>query len=93
MNPHHHRSTLFPVCKSYAFITRLVFLILGTALILSAIPAQAAEDSIRILSLNTWVDRFKANTSVMSEFFINGNYDIHWLERFMAGGGDQRRAG
>jgi acetyl-CoA carboxylase, biotin carboxylase subunit len=25
--------------------------------------------------------------------FINGIYDIHWLERFMAGGGDKRRPG
>jgi acetyl-CoA carboxylase, biotin carboxylase subunit len=25
--------------------------------------------------------------------FINGSYDIHWLERFMAGGGDKRRPG
>ncbi|MCE7917316.1 MAG: TonB-dependent receptor, partial [Nitrosomonas sp. PRO5] len=47
MNPHHHRSTLFPVCKSYAFITRLVFLILGTALILSAIPVQAQSEAGR----------------------------------------------
>ncbi len=25
--------------------------------------------------------------------FINGSYDIHWLERFMAGGGGTRRSG
>ncbi|MGE0094429.1 MAG: acetyl-CoA carboxylase biotin carboxylase subunit [Alphaproteobacteria bacterium] len=25
--------------------------------------------------------------------FINGSYDIHWLERFMAGGGSARRSG
>ena len=25
--------------------------------------------------------------------FVNGSYDIHWLERFMAGGGDTRRPG
>jgi len=47
MNLHHHRSTLFPVCKSYAFITRLVFFILGTALILSAIPVQAQSEAGR----------------------------------------------
>jgi|GEM_PF-5542270 len=47
MNPHHHRSTLFPVCKSCVLITRLVFFILGTALILSAIPAQAQSEAGR----------------------------------------------
>jgi hypothetical protein len=25
--------------------------------------------------------------------FVNGTYDIHWLERFMAAGGGTRRPG
>lgn len=51
-------------------------LLCGTALAISATAAHATEDSLRILTLNTWVDRFKANPSVMSDFFIKGNYDI-----------------
>lgn len=59
-------------------------LLCGTALAVSAVAAQAAEDSIRILTLNTWLDRFKANPSLMSEFFIKGNYDVLTFQELQA---------
>lgn len=44
-------------------------------------PAQALNDGeLRILSLNTWIDRFRTApggpANAMSEFLTNGNYDI-----------------
>lgn len=59
-------------------------LLCGTSLALSAATAGAADDSMKILTLNTWLDRFKANPSVMSDFFIKGNYDILTFQEFRA---------
>lgn len=59
-------------------------LLCGTSLALSAASAGAADDSMKILTLNTWLDRFKANPSVMSDFFIKGNYDILTFQEFRA---------
>lgn len=59
-------------------------LLCGTSLTLSAAEARAADDSMKILTLNTWLDRFKANPSVMSDFFIKGNYDILTFQEFRA---------
>ena len=59
-------------------------LLCGTALALQALPAQAAEDSLRILTLNTWLDRFKPTPATAGEFFIKGNYDILTFQEFRA---------
>ncbi|GAA4112059.1 autotransporter domain-containing protein [Aminobacter aganoensis] len=64
--------------------TAAAALLCGTALALQAVSAQAAEDSIRILTLNTWLDRFKANPSVMSEFLTKGNYDVLTFQELQA---------
>lgn len=41
------------------------------------VPAQAADEgTFRLLSLNTWLDRFKPDASQISDFLINGAYDI-----------------
>ncbi|MDR7224222.1 autotransporter domain-containing protein [Aminobacter aminovorans] len=59
-------------------------LLCGTTLAMSAMAAQAAEDSIRILTLNTWLDRFKPNPAVAADFFIKGNYDVLTFQEFRA---------
>lgn len=59
-------------------------LLCGTTLAVSAMTAEAAEDSIRILTLNTWLDRFKPNPSVAADFFIKGNYDVLTFQEFRA---------
>ena len=59
-------------------------LLCGTALAAQAVAAHAAEDSLRILTLNTWLDRFKPTPAVAGEFFIKGNYDILTFQEFRA---------
>jgi len=59
-------------------------LLCGTTLAMSAMTAQAAEDSIKILTLNTWLDRFKPNPAVAADFFIKGNYDVLTFQEFRA---------
>ena len=40
-------------------------------------PSQAADPgTFRLLTLNTWVDRFKPDATQISNFLINGNYDV-----------------
>ncbi|WP_188580808.1 autotransporter domain-containing protein [Tistrella bauzanensis] len=59
--------------------SRLQILLLSTVAILPLLPAPAlaGEGEMRILSLNTWIDRFKPNpAAAMSEFLVNGDYDI-----------------
>ena len=58
---------------------RLQMLLLSTVAILPLLhtPVHAEDGELRILSLNTWGDRFKPNpAAAMSEFLVNGNYDI-----------------
>lgn len=40
-------------------------------------PVLAADPgTFRLLTLNTWLDRFKPDASQISNFLINGNYDV-----------------
>ncbi|WP_370677862.1 autotransporter domain-containing protein [Pleomorphomonas sp. PLEO] len=36
----------------------------------------ADAGTFRLLTLNTWIDRFKPDASQISDFLINGNYDV-----------------
>lgn len=57
---------------------RLGALLCGAAFLGSAmVPAHAADEgTFRLLSLNTWLDRFKPDASQISDFLTNGAYDI-----------------
>lgn len=54
-----------------------------------AVAAPAATDSqngtMRVLSLNTWIDRFRPNPAArMSEFLLNGDYDVLTFQELRA---------
>lgn len=81
MNLHHHCFTLFPICKSYTLITRLVFFILGTVLILSAIPVQAQNEAGR----QTYVIPAGALKNVLVSFGQANGIMIAYTESEIAG--------
>lgn len=67
---------------------RLQMLLLSTVAILPLLhtPVHAEDGELRILSLNTWGDRFKPNpAAAMSEFLVNGNYDILTFQELRGG--------
>lgn len=44
------------------------------------------DGEIRILSLNTWNDRFFQDPSLLSDFLVNGNYDVLTFQEIRGGG-------
>lgn len=60
-------------------------LLCGVALtMLAGAPAHAEEGTIRILSLNTWLDQYRNNLGAVSNFFVNGDYDFIALQESAA---------
>ncbi len=65
---------------------RLGVLLCGAAFLGASLgSAQAADEgTFRVLSLNTWLDRFKPDASQISDFLINGAYDIMAFQELRA---------
>ncbi|MDC8802039.1 autotransporter domain-containing protein [Halomonas pacifica] len=55
---------------SLGCLAALPFFLAGQAL------ADTPDGELRILSLNTWMDRFSHDPSLLSEFLIEGDYDV-----------------
>lgn len=57
---------------------RLAALLCGAAFLGGlASPSHSADPgTFRLLTLNTWIDRFKPDATQISNFLINGNYDV-----------------
>lgn len=64
-------STSISCCRLGALLCSAAFL--GASLS----PSLAADaGTFRLLTLNTWIDRFKPDATQISNFMINGNYDV-----------------
>lgn len=52
----------------------------------AASTTRAAEGEFRLMSLNTWQDRFRPNPAErMSDFLLNGNYDVLTFQELRGG--------
>ncbi|SUA99563.1 Extracellular serine protease precursor [Pannonibacter phragmitetus] len=64
-----------------ASVSRLTLAICSATVASLAGPALAADGTFRLLTFNTWNERFRNDVSQMSNFFANGQYDIiAWQE-------------